>query len=62
MIVNLWGFLSVGVIFGVLFAMFVIYIDHKKTLKQLEIEALKNEKESFQVEVEKPYSKGSPAG
>ena len=50
---NLWGFLSVGVIFGILFAMFIIYLNHKETMKQLEIDALKNQNEHFKAGVEK---------
>ena len=50
MTVNIWVFLSVSIIFGVLFAMFAIYIGHKKTLKQLEVEALKNKNENWQHE------------
>ena len=50
--INLWGFLSIAVIFGVLFAMFVIYLGHKKTMKQLEMEASKSNSGKF--EVEKP--------
>lgn len=52
--VNLWFFLSVAVIFGVLFIMFVIYLGHKKTMKQLEIEASKNKNENSQTGAEKP--------
>lgn len=50
--INLWGFLSIAVIFSVLFAMFVIYLGHKKTMKQLEIKASKSNSGKF--EVEKP--------
>ncbi len=39
--INLWAFLSICVIFGVGFAMLVLYLNHKKEMKKLEIEALK---------------------
>lgn len=51
--VNLWGFLSVSAILGVLFAMFVIYLGHKKTMKKLEIEAFKNKNMNSQTDVER---------
>lgn len=41
MSVNLWFFLSVSVFMGLSFAIFVIYLSHKKEMKILEIEALK---------------------
>ena len=53
MTVNLWAFLSVSAILGVLFAMFVVYLGHKKTMKKLEIEALKNKNMNSQTEVER---------
>ena len=37
---NLWGYLTIATVFGVSFAMLVIYLDNKKKMKQLEIEAL----------------------
>ena len=51
MYANLWTFLSIGAVLGVLFAMFVVYINYKKTLKALEIEALKIENENSQATV-----------
>ena len=51
---NIWGFLTVSAIFGILFAMFVIYTSHKKTLKQLEIEALKNKMRIGKLKLKKP--------
>ena len=48
MILNLWGFLSVAAIAGISMTMFVIYLNHKKIMKQLEIEALKNGNEDPQ--------------
>jgi hypothetical protein len=53
MYMNLWGFLSVFVVLGFLFAMFVAYTSHKKTMKQLEIEALATKNENSQAGVEK---------
>ncbi|MCU4677494.1 hypothetical protein N7931_17870 [Catenovulum sp. 2E275] len=41
MSINLWGFLSICVIFGISIAMFAMYLNHKKEMKQLEIEQLK---------------------
>ena len=38
---NLWAFLSISVIFGVSFAMFTLYLNHQKRMKELEIEMLK---------------------
>ena len=39
--VNLWFFLSLSVVVGLGFVMFVIYLSHKKEMKLLEIEAMK---------------------
>jgi len=44
MIVNLWVFLTAGVIFTVPFFIIIAINAHKKAMKQLEIEALKIEK------------------
>ncbi|GAA0859527.1 hypothetical protein [Aliiglaciecola litoralis] len=41
MTVNLWFFLTIGTILGVVFAIVVIYLNHVKAMKKLEIEALK---------------------
>lgn len=38
---NLWVFLSICVICGVLFAMFTTYLNHKEKIKQLELESEK---------------------
>ncbi|MDX6849632.1 hypothetical protein SCD92_09690 [Gilvimarinus sp. SDUM040013] len=38
---NLWGFLSVCVIFGTSFVMFLMYLENKKSLKKMALEALK---------------------
>lgn len=46
MIGNLWFFLSVMAIAGVIFAMFAFYLDHQKKIKILEIEAATDKKES----------------
>lgn len=40
---NVWFFLSVSVIFGTIFIMFVIYLGHKKEMKKMELEALKGQ-------------------
>lgn len=45
MIINLWFFLSVMAITGVIFAMFVFYLDHQKRMKVLDIEAAMSNKE-----------------
>lgn len=39
---SLWFFLSVCVVFGVGFAMFLIYLNHQKTMKQMDIDAAKD--------------------
>lgn len=54
MSVNIWFFLSVFVVFGLLFAMYVMYLNHTKTMKQLEIEALKVENKKSQDETRTP--------
>mgnify|MGYP000507055116 CR=1 FL=1 len=36
---GLWGFLSICVIAGVIFVMYAAYLDHKKEMKKLELEA-----------------------
>ena len=38
---TLWGFLSVGAVCGVLMIMFTLYLNHKKEMKQMELEAVK---------------------
>lgn len=38
--ITLWGFLTVAAICGVLLVMFTLYLNHKKVMKQMEIEAL----------------------
>lgn len=40
---GLWGFLSICVIAGVIFVMYASYLDHKKELKKMELEALKHQ-------------------
>ena len=39
---GLWGFLSICVIAGVIFVMYASYLDHKKEMKKLELEAQNN--------------------
>lgn len=48
MTINIWGFLTVAVILGILFAMFAMYLGHKKALKQMEIDAQENKFEKLQ--------------
>lgn len=38
---NLWGFLSICVMFGVSLSMLTVYLSHKKSMKELDIEAMK---------------------
>ena len=38
---TLWGFLSFGLVVAAIFVMFVLYLNHKKSIKILELEALK---------------------
>lgn len=40
---NLWGFLSICVMFGVSLSMLTIFLAHKKSMKELELEAIKLE-------------------
>jgi len=47
---NLWGFLSIGVVFGASLVMLVIYLDNKKQMKRLELEALQYKSEKPQYE------------
>lgn len=48
---NLWVFLSICVICGVLFAMFTTYLNHKEKLKQLELESLKYKGDNTKTDV-----------
>lgn len=36
---GLWGFLSICVIAGVIFVMYAAYLDHKKELRKMELDA-----------------------
>ncbi|GEM_PF-2704353 len=36
---GLWGFLSICVIAGVIFVMYAAYLEHKKEMKKLELDA-----------------------
>ncbi len=38
--VNFWAFLSICVIFGTSFTAFAMYMAHKKSMKQMELDAL----------------------
>lgn len=42
---GLWGFLSICVIAGVIFVMYAAYLEHKKEMKKLELEAQNNNSE-----------------
>ncbi len=42
---NLWGFLSICVVFGVSFVMLIFYLNHEKELKKMELEALQKKDE-----------------
>ena len=50
---NLWMFLSIGVVFVSVMGMYNLYLEHKKSMKKLEIEALKYKYESGYLEDEK---------
>lgn len=57
MYINLWVFLTAGVILGVPFLMVVVVNAHKTKLKELEIEALKIKKANIEAEVEAAVNK-----
>lgn len=40
---TLWGFLSFGLLVAAIFVIFVLYLNHKKSMKILELEALRLE-------------------
>ena len=48
MYVNLWMFLTITIISSALFVMLLVYTNHRKTMKELEIEALKIKNSSLQ--------------
>ena len=48
MIETLWGFLSIGAVCGVALVMLTLYLNHKKDMKQMEIEELKIKNENPQ--------------
>ena len=41
MYIGLWAFLSICVIAGIIMIMFVLFLNHRKSVKQMEIEELK---------------------
>jgi hypothetical protein len=43
---GLWGFLSICVIAGVIFVMYASYLDHKKELRKMELDAQKRNNEN----------------
>lgn len=51
---NLWTFFTVAVIFGALFLMLLVFVTHRKTMKELDIEARKMGGASRQVGPDKP--------
>jgi hypothetical protein len=53
MYVGLWGFLSVSVVLGFLFVMFLIYTEFKKKQTELVINALRNQEKQFDAEIKK---------
>lgn len=36
---NLWGFLSFGLVIAAMFVMFIVYLHHQKAMMKLELEA-----------------------
>ncbi len=40
MYIDLWAFLSICVVAGILMIMLVIFLNHRKSMKQMEIEEL----------------------
>ena len=38
---NLWGFLSFGLVIAAIFVMFIVYLHHQKAMMKLELEASK---------------------
>ena len=53
---NLWTFLTAAVIFGSLFAIVLVFATHWKTMKELDLEALKLKSPRLQAENDKPVS------
>lgn len=39
--IGLWAFLSICVVAGILMIMLVLFLNHRKSMKQLEVEELK---------------------
>lgn len=50
MYIGLWGFLSISVILGFLFIMFLIYTKFEKKQTQLKIDAIKNQDKQSKLE------------
>ncbi len=60
--VNLWTFLTAAVIFGSLFLMVLVFVTHRKTMKELDIEALKIKSARLQAGIDEPvYSRSNAA-
>lgn len=52
MYIGLWGFLSISVTVGILFVMFLVYIDFKRKQMKLNANTSKNQEEPFKAKVE----------
>lgn len=57
MVINLWFFLTAGVVFSVPFFTLIAMNAHKTKIKELELEALKVKKANLEAEVEKAVNK-----
>lgn len=57
MTINLWGFLTVAVVFSVFFLIIIILSTHKKKIKELELESLKLEKINLETIVKETVNK-----
>ncbi len=53
MYIGLWGFLSISVTIGVLFVMFLVYIDFKRKQMKLNTDKSEKQEEPFKTKVEK---------
>lgn len=57
---NLWTFLTATVIFGALFSMLLVFVTHRKTVKELDTEAQKMGGARWQAGTNKPVSNQAP--
>jgi cell division protein FtsL len=53
MYIGLWAFLSICVVAGILMIMLVIFLNHRKSMKQMEIEELNLRIQAQKTEVNK---------